>query len=142
MTSEKNETPFDLLRWGYEWKTKANVFGFPLIHIAIGRDRKTGKLLIAKGVVAIGQFAIGIISFAQFSIGALIGFGQFSIGIIAIAQFALGILFGLGQFATGVITIGQFAVGKYVLAQIGYGEYVWSAIIKNMIAFEFFKNLL
>jgi len=142
MTSEKKETPFDILHWGYEWKTKASIFGFPLIHIAIGRDRKTGRFFVAKGVVAIGQFAVGIISFAQFSLGALIGFGQFSVGIIAIAQFALGILFGVGQFATGVTAIGQFAFGKYVLAQIGYGEYVWSAIIQNMIAFEHFKNLL
>ncbi|MCX5681855.1 MAG: hypothetical protein NT079_06290 [Candidatus Omnitrophica bacterium] len=142
MTSEKKETPSDILHWGYEWKTKASVWGLPLIHIAIGRDRKTGKLLIAKGVVAIGQFAIGIISFAQFSLGVVVGFGQFSIGIIAVAQFALGILFGLGQFATGVTAIGQFAFGKYVLAQIGYGEYVWSAIIRNITAFEYFKNLL
>lgn len=142
MKSESTKPSFDLWRFGYEWKTKATVFGLPLVHIAIGRDQKTGKLLVAKGIIAIGQFTIGIISFGQFSVGALVGFGQFSAGIFSVAQFAVGVLFGLGQFALGLTAIGQFAVGKYVLAQFGYGKYVWSSMIQNITALEYFKNFL
>ena len=126
---------------GFEWKSKTEVFGWPLIHIAVGRNKKTGKLLIAKGIIAIGQFGIGLITIAQFGIGLLFGFGQFVGGILAIGQFALGIYFGLGQFATGITAIGQFAFGKYVRAQLGYGEYVWSTKIKDPRAVEYFNNL-
>ena len=77
----------------------------------------------------------------QFGIGLLFGFGQFVGGIIAIGQFSLGVYFGAGQFATGLTAIGQFAFGKYVLAQAGYGEYVWSVKSKSPEAIEYFTNL-
>jgi len=128
-------------RWGYEWKSNTEILGFPLIHIAIGWNPKTGKLYLAKGIIAIGQFGIGLITIAQFGIGLLFGFGQFTGGLLAIGQFALGVYFGLGQFATGLTVIGQFAFGKYVLAQLGLGEFVWSVKIKNPVAIKYFKDL-
>lgn len=132
---------FGSYRRGFEWKTKTEILGWPLMHIAIGRDKKTGRLLIAKGIIAIGQFGIGVITIAQFGIGILFGLGQFTGGIIAIGQFALGLYFGLGQFATGFITIGQLALGKYALAQMGFGEYIWSTQEKNPLAIKYFKEL-
>lgn len=39
---------------GFEWKSKTQLLGWPLIHIAIGRNKETGKLLVAKGIIAIG----------------------------------------------------------------------------------------
>ena len=30
---------------GYEWKSKTEILGWPLIHIAVGRNKETGKLL-------------------------------------------------------------------------------------------------
>ena len=129
-------------RWrGYEWKSRMQFFGLPLVHVAFGRDKETGKLLVAKGIIAIGQFAIGFITIAQFGIGFLFGFGQFVGGALAIGQFALGISFGIGQFATGTAAIGQFALGKYVLAWLGYGKYVWSSHAKDPEAVQYFTNL-
>ncbi|MCK9614641.1 MAG: hypothetical protein M0R48_03950 [Candidatus Omnitrophica bacterium] len=128
------------LRWGFEWRSKLTLFGLPLVHIALGLNSNTGKLLIAKGIIAIGIFGIGVISITMVGMG-VIALGQFSLGIIAIAQFAIGILFGLGQFATGLTAIGQFAFGKYVLAQFGYGKYVLSSTIKDIRALEYFKNI-
>jgi len=129
-------------RWrGYEWKSKTAIYGLPLIHIAIGRNKETGKLLVAKGIIAIGQFAIGLITVAQFGIGFLFGFGQFVAGAIAVGQFAGGISFGLGQFATGAVAIGQLAFGEYVLAQFGFGRHVWSKTIRDPEAVEYFTNL-
>lgn len=129
-------------RWGFQWRTEAEIFGWPLVHVAVGRDKETGKLLVAKGILAIGQFAIGLITIAQFGIGFLFAFGQFTGGWVAIGQFAFGIYFGLGQFATGTTAIGQIAFGEYVRAQIGYGKYVWSDKIKDPEAVEYFNNLL
>ncbi|MFA5338555.1 MAG: hypothetical protein WC317_00185 [Candidatus Omnitrophota bacterium] len=102
----------DIWNIGYEWRSKTEIFGLPFVHIAFGKDRKTGKLLVAKGVIAIGQFAIGIIAIGQFAVGLIFGLAQFAVGIFAVAQFALGLIFGLGQFAAGMNAIGQF---RYLL---------------------------
>ncbi len=126
---------------GYEWRSKAQIFGLPLVHIAVGRSQETKKLLVAKGVIAIGQFAIGIIAIGQFTIGLLFSLAQFAVGMFAIAQFALGFAFGMGQFATGMTAIGQLAVGHYVLCQTGYGQHVWSLMEQNARALEYFRHL-
>jgi hypothetical protein len=128
-------------RRGFQWRSQAEIMGWPLVHIAIGRDKHTGKLLVAKGVIAIGQFGIGLITIAQFGIGFLFAFGQFTGGLLAVGQVALGVYFGLGQLASGATVIGQFAVGKYVLAQLGFGEHVWSTQTKDPRAVEYFTNL-
>ena len=126
---------------GFEWKSKTEILGWPLIHVAIGRNKETGKLMVAKGIIAIGQFGLGVITIAQFGIGLLFGLGQFVGGIVAIGHFALGIYFGLGQFAVGITAIGQFAFGWYVRAQLGYGRYIWSTKIQDFRAVEYFGNL-
>ena len=141
LKAEQQAPPPPRRYWGWEWKSKARILDWPLVHVAIGRDRKTGKLLVAKGVIAIGQFAFGLITIAQFGIGAVFGFGQFVGGAYAIGQVALGVNFGLGQLATGITAIGQFAFGKYVLAQIGIGKYVWSTTVKDPEAVEHFATL-
>lgn len=125
--------------WGFEWKSDASIGSFPLIHVAIGR--KNGKLRVAKGVIAIGQFAIGLITVAQFGVGILFGFGQFILGTTALAQFAIAALFGIGQFATGFVAIGQFAVGTYALAQIALAKHAWTPEFQDPAAVEFFRNL-
>jgi len=71
---------------GFEWKSKTEILGWPLIHIAVGRNKETGKLLVAKGIIAIGQFGIGLITIAQFGIGILFGFGQFVGGLLAVGH--------------------------------------------------------
>lgn len=126
---------------GYEWKSRVTVLGYPLVHVAYGRNAR-GKLRVAKGVIAIGQFGIGLITLAQFGIGLLFGFGQFCLGLTAVAQVAVTPLFGLGQFATGYIAIGQFAIGSYALGQIAYGIHAWSTNQRDPAALEFFAQWL
>ena len=126
--------------WGIDWKSKTTLYGYPLVHIAFGRDQQ-GRLRVAKGIIAIGQFAIGVITIAQFGVGLLFGFGQFIFGLTAIAQFAAAIAFGAGQFATGYIAIGQLAFGYYVFAHSGIAKYLWSAGREDAEAVEFFRNL-
>lgn len=108
---------------GYEWKSKATLFGYPVVHVAFGRDEK-GKLRVAKGVIAIGQFGIGAITVAQFGVGFLFGLGQFmlaplalgqfAIGLAAAGQFGIGLLFGAGQFATGLKAYGMLTFGNWL----------------------------
>ena len=126
---------------GFEWRSKQTFYGYPLIHVAFGRDAQN-RIRVAKGVIAIGQFGIGLVTFAQFGVGLLFGFGQMILGLTGIAQFAVTGLFGIGQFATGYIAIGQFALGYYALAQVGFARHLWSQAIKDPQAMEFFRQLL
>jgi hypothetical protein len=113
--------------FGLDWRTKASVWGYPLIHVSFGRDVR-GRPRIARGVIAVGQIAVGLIAVGQFGVGFLLGIGQFVFGLTAVAQFAVAILCGVGQFAAGYLAIGQFAVGWYVLAYWGFGPHLLSGL--------------
>jgi len=135
-----------------EFKSHAVFFRLPLLHYTRGKCPETGKRVVAKGVVAVGRLAMGILAIGQASFGAiaigqaglglLLGLGQGATGLYAIGQAAIGLMFGLGQIATGEIAIGQLAYGNYVLAQVGYGDYVWSMKRADPEAVKFFKSLL
>lgn len=145
-------------RYGYingtsyhEFKSHSSWMGMPLIHYTYGRNPETGKRVCAKGVIAVGRLAcgivaighasIGLVAVGQLALGVVLGLGQLSTGLAAVGQFGLAALFGLAQFATGYIAIGQFAFGRYVLAQMGFGKFVWSMKQADPEAIEFFKSL-
>jgi hypothetical protein len=126
--------------WGFDWRSQTTFYGWPLVHISVGKD-KNGKLRVARGWIAIGQFGIGAITFAQIGIGALFGFGQVMLGATAIGQVAIALLFGLGQFATGYIAIGQIAMGYYALCQTGFATYLWCQKFRDPEAVRFFQQV-
>lgn len=72
--------------WGFEYKTESTLFGLPLLHISF-KYRPNRVPVVAKGVIAIGQFACGIVTVSQFGAG-LISVSQFTIAGFALAQFA------------------------------------------------------
>jgi hypothetical protein len=125
---------------GFEWKSRKTVYGWPLAHVAFGRDAR-GKFRVARGVVAVGQFAVGIVTIAQFGVGVLFGFGQFIFGLTSIAQVAVTVLFGIGQFATGYAAVGQIVVAYYGLAQAGLAKHLWSLHVADPEAAKFFISL-
>ena len=71
--------------WGYEYKSQTTLFGLPLVHISF-KYRPNRIPVVAKGIIAIGQFGCGVVTIAQFGIGIL-AFSQFAIGAFALAQF-------------------------------------------------------
>jgi len=109
--------------------------------VAFGRTAQ-GKLRVAKGVIAIGQFAVGFITIAQFGIGLLFGFGQFLVGYTAVAQVAIALYFGVGQIATGYVAVGQVVLAHYGLAQVGWASHLWSPKHRDPQAVEYFTHLL
>ena len=127
---------------GFEWKSNTFFYGYPLIHIALGVNQKTGRLYVAKGIIAIGQFAFGLITFAQFGVGPFFALGQFVLGFSAIGQIAIALYFAFGQVAIAQVAIGQLAFGKYVLAQVGIGKYLWTKAIKNPVAYKYFYRII
>jgi len=114
---------------GFEWKSKASIFRIPLIHVAFGRDAR-GKLRVAKGVIAVGQFAVGLITVAQVGLGVFFAFGQFVCGL-AVA----------GQIAAGFVAIGQVVAGMYGLCQVGWAKYIWSPDRVDLEAVALFYTL-
>lgn len=60
----------------------------PLVHISF-KYRANRTPVVARGIIAIGQFACGIVCLAQFSIGVL-SVSQFTLAVFAVAQFAAG----------------------------------------------------
>ena len=108
-----------------EFRSHVAFFGLLLLHFTLGVCPEAGRRRVARGVIAIGRFAVGILALGQASLG-VIALGQAGIGLLALAQASLGISaigqlavalrFALGQFAIGYIAIGQFGYGHFVLA--------------------------
>ena len=73
--------------WGFEYKSPANVAGIPLLHISFKYSHNR-RPVVAKGIIAIGQFGFGLINISQFGIG-LISVSQFTVAGVALAQFAI-----------------------------------------------------
>ena len=91
---------------GYEYKSKAQLWGIPLLHISFKyEDRK--KPVPAKGIVAIGQYAVGVVNI-----------GQFGVGLFSISQFSLS-MFSVSQFAIASFAVSQFAIAREGIAQFG-----------------------
>lgn len=90
----------------YEYKSEAELFGWPLIHIAQGINPETGMPRIAKGVIAIGNIAIGGFAMGGLAFGA-ISFAGLGLGLFSFGGLAIGVLAAAGGLALG----GVFAIG-------------------------------
>ncbi len=137
--SSPDDGPPDGLTAGCYWKTRAGLFGLPLVCIAFGSDPQ-GKTRVAKGFIAIGQFAVGGITLAQFGVG-IVGIGQFVFGVAAIGQLALGLLVGFGQIGVGMFAVGQIVAGTYGMGQMGWATYMWSPERTDMEAVSMFHSV-
>lgn len=131
----------DFRGWGFEWKSKTEIAGWPLVHVAIGRgpDR---RWRVAKGVIAIGQFGVGAVTVAQFGVGLLFGFGQFMVGMAAIAQVAVALLFAFGQVAAAWTAVGQVVLAHFGLGQAGLATHLWSTSAADPEAVRYFCDRL
>jgi hypothetical protein len=99
--------------WGFEYKSQLTFWGLPLLHISF-KYRPNRMPVVAKGIIAIGQFAYGVVTISQFGIG-IFSLSQFTIAVYALAQFAaaysltaqIGIYIheGHGQFIKSVTEI-------------------------------------
>ncbi len=125
---------------GFEWRSSRTFLGYPLIHVAFGKDAR-GGWRVAKGVVAIGQFGVGLVTLAQFGVGLLFGFGQFVLGYLALGQVAVALYLGVGQVAVGYAAIGQVVVAHFGLGQLGWATYFWSPERRDPEAVAYFTHL-
>jgi predicted Ser/Thr protein kinase len=114
--------PAVLRRFGYEYRSKITLFGWPLIHIATGMDPMTGRKRIAKGIIALGDMAIGGIAFGGCAIGG-ISLGGVSLGLFSFGGMAIGLLVAFGGGAIGALAVGGGAVGIIAVGGGAFGYY-------------------
>ena len=142
--------PLNLRRaLGFEYRSKATLFGLPLVHIATGSDPVTGRRRVARGIIAFGDLAKGVIAFGRIAMGGLT-FGGISLGIVPIgglafglfpyAGLALGLVMGYGGVVVAPIALGGLAVGWYAAGGATIGVHAWGSYAHDPIAGEFFKH--
>ena len=93
-------------RWHYEYKSSRTLFGLPLIHIRLGER----GLCTARGIIAIGNCAVGALSI-----------GGFSFCLVSVGGLSLGLLFSLGGWAVGALAIGGLALGLLAFGGVAGG---------------------
>ena len=97
--------------WGFEYKSPLTIMGWPLLHVSF-KYRANRLPVVAKGIIAIGQFGCGVVTIAQF------GIGVFSVCQGTIAVFALD------QFAAAYSLIAQMGIYWHE----GHGQFVRSMV--------------
>jgi len=128
---------------GYEYRSERTFLGVPLVHIVAGHglDPATGKIRIAKGIIAAGPIAIGGLAFGGVSFG-LLSFGGMAVGLIALGGAAIGVLLALGGLAVGLVAIGGGAIGYYALGGGAVGVHAFGGNTRDPNAIEFFRSWL
>lgn len=99
----------------YEYRSKATVFGIPLVHIATGRS--SGRTKLASGIIAIGDVAVGGVAIGGIAFGG-VTFSGLGMGLITFAGLAIGLFNSVGGMSIGGLATGGFAIG--VAAQGGF----------------------
>jgi len=127
--------------YGYEYRSQRQLFGLPLVHIVHGAgvDPATGRLRVAKGIIAIGPMAVGGLAFGGVSIGVL-SFGGAALGLIAVGGAAIGVLLALGGMAIGFVALGGAAIGYYALGGGVWGVHALGGNAQDPNAIEFFRS--
>jgi len=132
---------------GVDYRSKATLFGLPLLHVTSGVDPRTGRARVARGVVAIGGIAQGILAFGGMAMGGIaiggvamgvFAFGGCTLGLMAFGGLAIALIAALGGGAVAPIAIGGGAVGYLAFGGKGVGPHVLDAVTKDPFAAHFF----
>jgi len=107
--------------WGYEYRSRQELFGWPLVHVAQGIDPDTGAPRVARGIIAIGNVAIGVFALGGVAVGGF-AFGGLALGLLTFGGIAAGVV-ALGGLAAalwlaagGMAISGMYALGGMALA--------------------------
>ncbi len=133
----------------YEYRSRATLFGLPLLHMTYGNDPATGQIRAARGIVAIGGMAQGVIAIGGAAFGGLafggvaaglLAFGGLSMGLFSIGGLALALILAHGGLAAAPVAMGGAALGYFANGGWGYGLHVWSSAIRDPEAMRFFQS--
>jgi serine/threonine protein kinase len=117
-----------------EWRTRAEIFGLPLIHCVRGVDPRTGNRRVAKGIVALGDIAMGLVACGGVAIGG-VALGGVSVGFLAAGGCALGLM-----MSAGAVALGPEAFGAVTFSLAGDG--LFSFALRAAFAFLVLRLLI
>jgi hypothetical protein len=99
------------LNVGKRYQSKAMLFGWPVISIAMGP--KDGELRgHAKGIIAIGDIATGGIAIGGIARG-IVALGGVALGLFSLGGLSVGLISAVGGLAVGGLASGGGAVGLF-----------------------------
>jgi len=132
----------------YEYRSQATLFGWPLLHVAIGVNPTTGRKRSARGIIAVGTAPRGIIAFGDEAIGVIacgiFGYGVVSFSVIAVGIFACGsvaaaLVFAMGGLAIAPVAVGGAALGWFANGAIVWGKHALGPGVYDPLAQKFFE---
>jgi len=139
--------------FGYEYRSRARLFGLPLVHVASGFDPKTGRMRVARGIIAIGNIAFGVLAIGGISFGIL-AFGGLALGIAVFGGLAAGLYAALGGVAvagywavgglaiSGYVAVGGMAISwNYAFGGFAIGKHPYGSNYQDPAALEFLRRL-
>ena len=144
------------MKRAYEYRSRWTFLGLPLLHIRFNCLHE-GKLVPAKGWIAIGHVAYGALYAHGLAFAAgPISFGGIAVGLVAIGGVAMGgVALGaltVGCWAAGAAALGCFAAGDSVMAWVAargevavahdyaQGTAVAAAHANDAVAYHFFRH--
>jgi hypothetical protein len=114
---------------GYEYRSQAEILGWPLVHITRGFDPRTGLPKVARGIIAVGNLAIGLVAIGGFALGGIViggiglglaTFGGIAIGGVALGGTAVGLWFAAGGLAISMAyAVGGAAIAPHTIGATG-----------------------
>jgi hypothetical protein len=99
----------------FEWRSRAEFLGVPFVHVRFNAELKDKTA--AKGWIAIGTRAYGM----------LVAVGALAVAPIAWGGLAIGIV-GLGGFGIGMLAFGGIAIGYAALGGAAIGYMAWGGM--------------
>jgi len=135
-------------QWNLDYRSKASLFGLPLLHVTSGADPETGRERIAKGIIAIGGRARGVIAFGGVATGGIamggvaigvISLGGLATGLFAFGGMSVGLIGAFGGMALAPVAIGGGALGYYSFGGGAFGMHALGGNADDPAAREFFQ---
>jgi predicted Ser/Thr protein kinase len=132
---------------GINYRSRATLFGLPLLHVATDVDPATNRPRVARGIVAIGGIAQGVLAFGGIAMGG-VTFGGVSLGVLAFGGCAVGVgtlgglavalVMALGGLAIAPIALGGGAIGYFAQGGGAWGIHPLGANASDEVARHFF----
>jgi hypothetical protein len=136
---------------GYEYRSPRQIFGWPLLHVAKGFDPLTGRKRIARGIVAVGDVAIGGLLAIGGAAAGPIAIGGCAVGLFTLGGLSIGLLAALGGAAIGLglsagggalgaIAAGGGAVGLFAYGGGAVGLHAYGGVVRDPAALSFWTD--
>lgn len=136
---------------GSEYRSRRILWGLPLVHVATGVDPHTGRMRVARGVIAVGTWSVGVVAIGGGAVGG-IAIGGLACGLVGFGGLALGLVLALGGLGVGGVAVGGVAIGGVAIGGMALGYYaiggaVWGVHalggnVRDPQAVAFFRHWL